>query len=224
MWTNALRCRVFDTTFPPLPFPLSPLQALLLRRPPPPALLLLQRIPSLPPSHSCEMYATPTQVWGILIYFIILFLIVISPSLISSSHLPNLLSLSSSSDTGILTLILCSKVPGLQIWDAKNKHWLEVEKHLIGKYKSGSPRKHLVLCIVGEKIRTFTSSHALTPTLHRVVYSPPLSSPSLLPPFPHPPLPSLPSLYQFIYFTSRWWKKGLRGRLCCILWILPTNV
>lgn len=31
-------------------------------------------------------------------------------------------------DTGILTLIICSDVPGLQVWDHINGGWIEVEK------------------------------------------------------------------------------------------------
>eukprot|EP00026_Physarum_polycephalum_P014858 Phypoly_transcript_15420.p1 GENE.Phypoly_transcript_15420~~Phypoly_transcript_15420.p1 ORF type:complete len:280 (+),score=60.65 Phypoly_transcript_15420:40-879(+) len=83
-------------------------------------------------------------------------------------------------DTGILTLILCSQVPGLQVWDKKTNTWLEVEKHLITHNKTKNPKKHLALCIMGEKIGTFTSSRALTPTLHRVMVENGIERSSLL--------------------------------------------
>jgi len=83
-------------------------------------------------------------------------------------------------DTGILTLILCSKVPGLQVWDRKNNRWAEIEKELIEKYKSKNPREHLVVCIMGEKIRMFANSPSLVPTLHRVMVADGVERSSLL--------------------------------------------
>jgi len=72
-------------------------------------------------------------------------------------------------DTGILTLILCSQIAGLQIWDRQKAQWMEAEKGLIEKYKSQSPNQHLVVCIMGEKISVFTGAASLEPTLHRVM-------------------------------------------------------
>lgn len=72
-------------------------------------------------------------------------------------------------DTGLLTLIMCSSVPGLQIWDRKNQKWSEAEREVIRKYKSANPLRPLAFCIMGEKITTFTDSKVLSPTLHRVM-------------------------------------------------------
>jgi len=72
-------------------------------------------------------------------------------------------------DTGILTLILCSEVAGLQVWDRKKKDWMEIENNLIEKYKSQYPNQKFIMCILGEKAGLFTGSEALKPTLHRVM-------------------------------------------------------
>jgi len=71
-------------------------------------------------------------------------------------------------DTGILTVIVCSRVPGLQVWDRKNNDWLPVEKLLLETCKKEG--EHLAICIMGEKMGLFTD--VLTATLHRVMVQP----------------------------------------------------
>jgi isopenicillin N synthase-like dioxygenase len=65
-------------------------------------------------------------------------------------------------DTGILTLIICSDVPGLQVWDLQNKEWLEVEKLVI-------PKEDMFV-IMGRKMQFFsaTTPSPFMPTTHRV--------------------------------------------------------
>jgi len=82
-------------------------------------------------------------------------------------------------DTGILTLILCSQESGLQVWDRKNGKWLEIEDELIKKFKL-SKDEHLVICILGEKIGMFTGSKQLSSTLHRVMVAPNVERYSML--------------------------------------------
>jgi len=79
-------------------------------------------------------------------------------------------------DTGILTIIMCSQVAGLQVWDRKNNDWLQIEKLLIDNFKK--PDEHLAVCIMGEKISLFADS--LTATLHRVMVQPTVERYSLL--------------------------------------------
>jgi len=65
-------------------------------------------------------------------------------------------------DTGILTLIICAEVPGLQVWDVVNQKWLEVEKMV-------TPKEDLFV-IVGRKTQLFSKQRDSTfkPTTHRV--------------------------------------------------------
>eukprot|EP01120_Amphizonella_sp_Union-15-10_P003408 TRINITY_DN13828_c0_g1_i1.p1 TRINITY_DN13828_c0_g1~~TRINITY_DN13828_c0_g1_i1.p1 ORF type:complete len:304 (+),score=72.63 TRINITY_DN13828_c0_g1_i1:31-912(+) len=63
-------------------------------------------------------------------------------------------------DTGLLTLAVVSKVPGLQIFDKRSQDWLEVEKLY--------PPKTLLLWL-GEKVPLFSGSNDFEATLHRVV-------------------------------------------------------
>ena len=66
-------------------------------------------------------------------------------------------------DTGILTLIICSDVPGLQVWDIHNNKWLEVEKLF-------NPGEDMFV-IMGRKMELFAlqSPPVLCSTTHRVV-------------------------------------------------------
>jgi len=65
-------------------------------------------------------------------------------------------------DTGILTLIICAEVPGLQVWDSVNKKWLEVEKLV-------TPREDLFV-IMGRKCELFSTvkESPFKATTHRV--------------------------------------------------------
>jgi len=79
-------------------------------------------------------------------------------------------------DTGIFTIILCSQVAGLQVWDRKYNDWLPVEKVLLETYKKEG--ESLAVCIMGEKIGLFTD--VLNATLHRVMIQPNKERQSLL--------------------------------------------
>eukprot|EP01113_Clastostelium_recurvatum_P033590 TRINITY_DN4458_c0_g1_i1.p1 TRINITY_DN4458_c0_g1~~TRINITY_DN4458_c0_g1_i1.p1 ORF type:complete len:153 (+),score=8.94 TRINITY_DN4458_c0_g1_i1:224-682(+) len=94
----------------------------------------------------------------------------------------------SHTDTGILTFIVCSRVPGLEIWDSHHNVWLNVERDII-KYKEENDlaldhhhHRHIIMCIMGEKIGMFTGASAdqLRPTRHRVVVDHSISRTSLL--------------------------------------------
>jgi len=65
-------------------------------------------------------------------------------------------------DTGVLTLIVCASVPGLQVQDRVTEDFLEVEKLV-------EPREH-IFCILGRKTEIFgqTTPAIFTPTVHRV--------------------------------------------------------
>jgi isopenicillin N synthase-like dioxygenase len=65
-------------------------------------------------------------------------------------------------DTGILTLIICSDVPGLQVWDTKNDEWLEVEKIV-------NPMEDMFV-VLGRKMQLFAQDQpsVLMPCTHRV--------------------------------------------------------
>jgi len=65
-------------------------------------------------------------------------------------------------DTGILTLIICSDVAGLQVWDIHNNKWLEVEKMVV-------PKEDMFV-IMGRKMELFSkqSPSVFLPTTHRV--------------------------------------------------------
>jgi len=66
-------------------------------------------------------------------------------------------------DTGILTFILCSDVPGLQVENRSNGSWIPVET-------LNTPKKDL-FCIMGRKIEIFASTNKDTlykATVHRV--------------------------------------------------------
>ena len=63
-------------------------------------------------------------------------------------------------DTGVLTLIMISEVPGLEVQDQKSGKWLELEK-------LGTPGDLVV--IMGRKVEMLFSKEAnLKPTFHRV--------------------------------------------------------
>jgi len=63
-------------------------------------------------------------------------------------------------DTGVLTLILVSEVPGLEILDQKSGKWLEIER-------LGTPGD--VVVIMGRKVEMLFAKEAnLKPTFHRV--------------------------------------------------------
>jgi len=64
-------------------------------------------------------------------------------------------------DTGLLTLIPCAQVPGLQIFDEQRKVWLEVEK----MFEPGD-----IFVIVGRKTTFFAQEQPpyFSPTIHRV--------------------------------------------------------
>eukprot|EP01130_Rhizamoeba_saxonica_P011855 TRINITY_DN4942_c4_g2_i1.p1 TRINITY_DN4942_c4_g2~~TRINITY_DN4942_c4_g2_i1.p1 ORF type:complete len:300 (-),score=60.86 TRINITY_DN4942_c4_g2_i1:151-1011(-) len=67
-------------------------------------------------------------------------------------------------DTGLITLISCSDVPGLQVEDRRTGEWIEVEK-------IADPRRDL-FCILGNKIELFAQRQEDTlfkRTVHRVV-------------------------------------------------------
>jgi len=62
----------------------------------------------------------------------------------------------------LLQLIICAEVPGLQIWDAVNQNWLEVEKLV-------TPKEDLFV-IAGRKMQLFSQQKesVFKPTTHRV--------------------------------------------------------
>jgi len=64
-------------------------------------------------------------------------------------------------DTGLLTVIACSKVPGLQIYDRMLGCYVDVEP-------MGRPWKDLIV-FMGEKIPLFSASSLFPATKHRVV-------------------------------------------------------
>jgi len=79
-------------------------------------------------------------------------------------------------DTGILTFVVVSDVPGLQVYDRKNKKWLEIEALLRPQRET----QHMLMVLMGEKIQMFTGSTALTPTFHQVLIPPNVRRDSLL--------------------------------------------
>eukprot|EP01119_Soliformovum_irregulare_P023477 TRINITY_DN8196_c0_g1_i2.p1 TRINITY_DN8196_c0_g1~~TRINITY_DN8196_c0_g1_i2.p1 ORF type:complete len:175 (-),score=35.49 TRINITY_DN8196_c0_g1_i2:26-550(-) len=65
-------------------------------------------------------------------------------------------------DTGILTLIICADVPGLQVWDIQSNRWIEVEKVF-------NPHTDMFV-IMGRKMQFFSAqeSSIFKATTHRV--------------------------------------------------------
>ncbi len=63
-------------------------------------------------------------------------------------------------DTGLVTLLLRTSVPSLEIWDSRDKCYVKAEA-LCGEDE--------LLAFVGEKIPMFTNSKHFPATLHRVV-------------------------------------------------------
>lgn len=63
-------------------------------------------------------------------------------------------------DTGLVTLLLRTAVPSLEIWDALNKCYVKAEA-LCGEDE--------MLAFIGEKVPMFTNSKNFPATLHRVV-------------------------------------------------------
>jgi len=63
-------------------------------------------------------------------------------------------------DTGLLTMLVCSEVPGLQFADRKERAWVDIEVVF-------EPKKHLIVW-AGEKIPLFSASSLFPSTCHRV--------------------------------------------------------
>jgi len=63
-------------------------------------------------------------------------------------------------DTGLITLLVSSNVPGLQIFDNFTKSYNEIEKIL---------PEYSVVVMVGQKIPNYSSSTEFNGTLHRVM-------------------------------------------------------
>ncbi len=64
------------------------------------------------------------------------------------------------SDTGLITLLVTSSVPGLQLFDKHTRSWQQLE-HRLGAF-------HVVV-MIGEKVPQFSGSDEYTGCLHRVV-------------------------------------------------------
>jgi len=79
-------------------------------------------------------------------------------------------------DTGILTFVVVSEVPGLQLWDRKNNVWMDAEKILHPERNS----QHILIVMMGEKVQMFTGSSVLEATYHRVMVPPETRRDSLL--------------------------------------------
>jgi len=79
-------------------------------------------------------------------------------------------------DTGILTFVVVSEVPGLQVLDRKNKNWFDIERILHPERS----KQNLLVVMMGEKIHMFTGSSVLKPTEHRVMVPPETRRDSLL--------------------------------------------
>jgi len=79
-------------------------------------------------------------------------------------------------DTGILTFVMVSEVPGLQVLDRKNNNWFDIER-LLHPQRS---KQNLLVVLMGEKIHMFTGSSVLKPTEHRVMVPPETRRDSLL--------------------------------------------
>lgn len=75
------------------------------------------------------------------------------------------LRLKEHADTGLLTLIRCARIPGLQIEDRSSGEYFTVDS----KYE---PESHL-FCIVGRKLQLVAATEKVfQPTLHRVMFDP----------------------------------------------------
>jgi len=79
-------------------------------------------------------------------------------------------------DTGILTFVVVSEVPGLQVWDRSKDTWMDVERLLWPQ----RAKQHLLVAMMGEKIEMFTGSKVLKATDHRVMVPPETGRDSLL--------------------------------------------
>jgi len=64
-------------------------------------------------------------------------------------------------DTGLLTLVVCSGVAGLQIYDKQTDTWMAMESNF-------EPRNY-VFVFMGEKISLFSGCEQFVATTHRVV-------------------------------------------------------
>jgi len=66
-------------------------------------------------------------------------------------------------DTGLITLLVSSNIPGLQIFDNYTKVYIDIEK-IVSEY-------HVVV-MIGQKIPAYSSSSDFNGTLHRVMTEP----------------------------------------------------